>query len=209
VNDAQPFPSLAAIGDVISHIVHRHEPPVTAASVTILHDADGLLVVDKPASIPVHPAGRFHYNTLSEIVQAERPAVDPSSSEHKLGLINRLDRLVSGVSMFAAGAASHRLHAIMRNNDTADAHFTKEYIAKVTGVFPLEAECSVPLTDAIYRVGLVFADRENGRPSSTAFKRIHTDGVHSTVACFPRTGRTHQIRVHLQVRAISSIVSCR
>ena len=54
--------------DFIEATMHRHEMPVKADQVSVLHDGDKFYVVNKPASIPVHPAGRFRYNSLSFIL---------------------------------------------------------------------------------------------------------------------------------------------
>lgn len=58
-------------GEQVTNIAHRHEPPVTAEPVRILHrdDVRGLLVVEKPGSMPVHPTGRYNYNTLLSILK--------------------------------------------------------------------------------------------------------------------------------------------
>jgi tRNA pseudouridine synthase 9 len=55
--------------DVIAHTMHRHEPPVTSRPIRIVHECDDFLVVDKPASMPVHPTGRYHFNTVLGILE--------------------------------------------------------------------------------------------------------------------------------------------
>ncbi|XP_020679006.1 RNA pseudouridine synthase 7-like [Dendrobium catenatum] len=81
----------------ISHFVHRHEPPVLAGNVSILHSEPDVITVCKPASIPVHPCGQYRKNTIVGILQAEH-GVAP------LFPIHRLDRLVSGLLIFARNA---------------------------------------------------------------------------------------------------------
>jgi 23S rRNA-/tRNA-specific pseudouridylate synthase len=51
--------------------VHRHEPPVTGQPIDIVYQDDGLLVVNKPGSIPVHPSGRYRHNTVVHILRKE------------------------------------------------------------------------------------------------------------------------------------------
>ena len=58
-------------GDRISHIKHRHEIPVLADKIKIIHEDDRFLVVDKPCSIPIHPCGKYRYNSLSIILTKE------------------------------------------------------------------------------------------------------------------------------------------
>ncbi|XP_022885481.1 RNA pseudouridine synthase 7-like isoform X2 [Olea europaea var. sylvestris] len=55
----------------ISHFLHRHEPPVMALNVEILHQESDVLTVCKPASVPVHPCGQYRKNTVVGILQAE------------------------------------------------------------------------------------------------------------------------------------------
>ena len=80
-----------ARGDRLSHTVIRDEPSVPHADVEVLHEDDGLLVINKPAGVPVHHAGRFRRNTLVEILQLRHP---PPGHLH---VLHRLDRQTSGV----------------------------------------------------------------------------------------------------------------
>ena len=63
-------------GDIIEHLTHRHEPPVRGCGpgeLQIIADTKQLLVVNKPASVPIHPCGAYHYNSLYHIIQTIRP----------------------------------------------------------------------------------------------------------------------------------------
>lgn len=57
--------------DLISHLVHRHEPPVTDQPIEIIHEDDRLFVINKPGSIQVHPSGRYRHNTVLHIMRKE------------------------------------------------------------------------------------------------------------------------------------------
>lgn len=74
--------------------MHRHEPPVTAQPIQILVENHEVVVVDKPSSLPVHPCGRFRHNTVIFILGKEH-------NLKELHTIHRLDRMTSGVLMFA------------------------------------------------------------------------------------------------------------
>src|SRR3954471_11196921 len=78
-------------GDIISHTLHRHEPPVTALPISIIHEDEDMIVINKPSGVPVHPAGRYNYNSVVEIMRVER-----GYSWNPLPC-NRLDRLTSGI----------------------------------------------------------------------------------------------------------------
>lgn len=72
VNDKQvPLDYRLKNSDRIVHNVHRHEPPVTDQSIDIIAETTDLLVVNKPASIPVHPTGRYRHHSLTHILRRE------------------------------------------------------------------------------------------------------------------------------------------
>ncbi|KAF2161002.1 hypothetical protein M409DRAFT_70076 [Zasmidium cellare ATCC 36951] len=182
-------------GDVISHTLHRHEPPVTAQPIGIVHEDDGLIIINKPAGVPVHPAGRYNYNSVIEIMRAERG--------HQWNPLpcNRLDRLTSGV-MFIA---KHKKAAEAVTEQLMGRTIRKEYVARVKGEFPEgEVICEQPILQISPKLGLNRV-RANGKEARTVFKRLayYPPGKgnnlgYSIVRCRPLTGRTHQLRVHLQ-----------
>ncbi|XP_058103029.1 RNA pseudouridine synthase 7 isoform X2 [Magnolia sinica] len=178
----------------ISHFLHRHEPPVMALDVSILQKEPDVLTVCKPASVPVHPCGQYRKNTVVGILQAEHDLAP-------LFPVHRLDRLVSGLLILARNAtkADHFRQQIEAGE------VRKEYIAKVIGVFP-EEEVVNANVNYNAREGRSSVEVDNpcsdrplkGKTACTKFTRISTNGTHSVVLCEPITGRTHQIRVHLQ-----------
>lgn len=216
VLNGKPVPSTSTIvknGDVISHTLHRHEPPCTASPIGIVHEDDNIIVIDKPAGMPVHPAGRYNFNSIIEVLRADRGyGWNPLPC-------NRLDRLTSGI-MFIG---KHKQAAEDMSAQIRGRTVKKEYICRVVGEFPEgEVVCEKPILQISPKLGLN-AVRANGRESRTVFKRLayyppkdngkpkqeQDDATHdgqpwkkltgySIVRCFPVTGRTHQLRVHLQ-----------
>ncbi|GAA5877462.1 hypothetical protein JCM3774_001619 [Rhodotorula dairenensis] len=201
VNNEKSTPDrLLRNGDLISNVMHRHEPPVAAGPVKILYDGrlpgnDGeTLVVEKPGSMPVHPTGRYNFNTLLEILK----------NDYDLPLVhtsNRLDRLTSGVMICALTAdASKKLGAWFGGRRNHEGGVKKEYVARCRGQFPEEeVTCEEPLLTIDRQIGVNVVHPE-GRESKTIFKRLSYDvrSDTSVVHCRPITGRSHQIRVHLQ-----------
>ncbi|XP_044759669.1 RNA pseudouridylate synthase domain-containing protein 2-like [Coccinella septempunctata] len=173
--------------DLLANIVHRHEVPVTSQPVTIIFMDEDLVVVNKPASIPVHPCGRYRHNTIVFILAKEY-------NLKNLRTIHRLDRLTSGLLMFGRSPKKAReMEHQIRNRIVQ-----KDYVCKVEGEFPKESiECSEPIEVISYKIGVCKVS-PNGKTCSTFFERLGFDGKNSIVLCRPKTGRMHQIRVHLQ-----------
>jgi tRNA pseudouridine synthase 9 len=204
--NGKPVPSTTTTvknGDIISHTLHRHEPPVTGKPIAIVHEDDDMIVINKPAGVPVHPAGRYNYNSVIEIMRAERGnGWNPMPC-------NRLDRLTSGV-MFIA---KHKKAAEQLGTKIMGRTIRKEYVARVKGEFPAhEVVCEQPMLQISPKLGLNRV-RATGKSARTVFRRMayYPPGVsdndsegapvsegYSIVRCLPLTGRTHQIRVHLQ-----------
>ncbi|KAF8608386.1 pseudouridine synthase [Ceratobasidium sp. AG-I] len=178
-------------GDRIENMVHRHEIPVTSTPVKILHrdDEHGFIVIDKPGSIPVHATGRYFKNSLVEILKRDFGIPIPYT-------VNRLDRLTSGCMIIALTVERARLLC----NEFIAGIVRKEYIARCLGEFPAEQVIvEQPLLCVDRQMGLNIVHPE-GKYAKTIFNRLFYDPMSNTsvLHCQPLTGRSHQIRVHLQ-----------
>uniref|UniRef100_A0A336LNY1 Pseudouridylate synthase RPUSD2 n=1 Tax=Culicoides sonorensis TaxID=179676 RepID=A0A336LNY1_CULSO len=173
--------------DLLANVVHRHEVPVTSQPITIVHMDDDIVVVNKPASIPVHPCGRYRHNTVVFILAKEY-------NLKNLRTIHRLDRLTSGLLLFGRSPKKARqMEHQIRNRQVQ-----KEYICRVEGEFPDGViECKEPIEVVSYKIGVCKVSSK-GKECTTTFQKLGYNGKTSVVLCKPLTGRMHQIRVHLQ-----------
>lgn len=111
--------------DYMANTVHRHEVPVVAQNIEIVHLDDDICIVNKPASIPVHPCGRYRHNTVVFILAKEY-------NLRNLKPIHRLDRLTSGLLLL--GRNMNKAREMQRHIDQREVQ--KEYVCCVERQFP-------------------------------------------------------------------------
>lgn len=160
-----------------------YAPPV--GPLDILHRDHDLLVAVKPAGLLSVPGKGAH---LADCLEARLRAVDPA-----VLLVHRLDRDTSGVMVFARHPAAQRHLGLQFEKRRV----MKEYVARVAGVVAEEAgEINLPLrADWPNRPRQMVAP--DGRAASTAWRVLERRADETRLALQPRTGRSHQLRVHL------------
>ena len=164
-----------------------------AGELSILHEDDDVVVVDKPAGLTVHPgAGRPH-GTLVHRLLARYPDLAGVGGPGRPGIVHRLDKDTSGVMVVARGTAAYR--ALSR--DFASRRVTKRYLAVVYGSPPATGVVDAPIGRHPQR-RQEMAVRRGGRPARSTFRTLAAVPGVALLEVSLATGRTHQIRVHLK-----------
>jgi 23S rRNA pseudouridine1911/1915/1917 synthase len=176
----------------------RAEPPCPR-TFGVLHDDDVMMVIDKPAGLPVHASAKFYFNTLTRVMAERYPTVP-------LQICHRLDRETSGVLVLAKS----RTAAAALKGAFEHKRVRKTYLAIVHGLPPWPDDGHGEDEVIDYALGLVpvSPDRvsvrmevrpvsDGGLPSTTLVRVLVRGARHALVRCSPITGRQHQIRTHL------------
>jgi 23S rRNA pseudouridine1911/1915/1917 synthase len=160
-------------------------PSLPAAPLVVLFEDDDVLAVDKPSGVVAQPTPGRAGDSLVDLASAHLG--------RQAGLVHRLDRETSGVTIFGKHAqATSRLAAAFREGLAK-----KEYLAVTRPGLPPSGTIDLPLSKDPSRPGRWRASRSaNGIDALTHYTRL-SDGEVSVVALFPQTGRTHQLRAHL------------
>ncbi|MDI9629895.1 MAG: RluA family pseudouridine synthase [Acidobacteriota bacterium] len=164
------------------------------AELTLLHLDDDLVALDKPAGLAVHPGAGRATGTLVHRLVARFPEIAGVGGPGRPGIVHRLDLGTSGVIVVARTAAAYQALARAFAERTVE----KWYLALVHGVPAADRiEIELPIgRHPVERKKMAIVAR--GRPARTEIHRIATAGSLSLLAVRIRTGRTHQIRVHLR-----------
>ena len=175
-------------GQRYRHLFPNVTEPAVNGDVEILHEDAAMIVVNKPAPLPMHAGGRFHLNTLQHILNAAYHPQTPHPA-------HRLDANTTGLVL----VARTRVFAAKLQSQFAQGRVEKTYLTRVTGQLPAdEFFCDAPIGAGAGENCSRTVDLESGLAARTEFRMLRrgADGT-SLLETRPLTGRTNQIRVHL------------
>jgi len=174
------------------------EEPVTLLPETIpfdiLYEDNDLIVLDKPAGLPVHPAPGHPSHTLVNALLGYLSALPDTGDLLRPGIVHRLDMDTSGVMLVAKNRIAHAKLA-----EQFKAHqVTKLYIALVRGhLSPEQGAIEAPIgRDPRNRKRMAVVPEHRGRFARTGYRVVRYVTDNTLVEIMLETGRTHQIRVH-------------
>ena len=161
----------------------------------LIYEDQYLLVVNKPAGLVVHPAPGHYEDTLVNALLFYTKELSQIGGSSKPGIVHRLDKDTSGVVVVARDDRTHRILASQFKQHKVK----KIYIAIVHGIVEFdEGVIDEPIARSpLNRKKMIIAYHSAARASETYYRVLCRKSNYTVVEAHPKTGRTHQIRVHM------------
>jgi len=182
-------------GETITIHIPPAEPQTLLAEripLDILYQDEEVIVVNKPAGMVVHPAAGHSSGTLVNALLAHVPKLALVGGTRRPGIVHRLDKDTSGLIVVALTEATR----LALKAQFQERSVRKSYLALTEGVVsPPQGVIDAPIGRSKHRRKRM-AVMPDGRQAQTGYRTLETFDAHTLVEARPRTGRTHQIRVH-------------
>lgn len=166
-------------------------PPINLPLHIVYEDED-LMVIDKPADMPIHPSQNNYYNSLANAVAYY---FDQKNCPFVFRCINRLDHNTTGLTIIA----KHMVSGNILSQAVKRREIHREYLAIVRGhITPETGTITAPLGRKEGSIIERVVDHEHGEHAVTHYQFLEEHNGHSLISLHLETGRTHQIRIHLK-----------
>jgi len=181
-----PWERLRA-GEIVRLVRERFREPDAPRIFGVLHQDDALMIVDKPAGLPVHPSATYHRNTLTALMRDRFGEGGPH-------IAHRLDKETSGIVACAPpGPFEVRLKKQFEARTVG-----KVYLAIVRGVITDDTRrIELPMRRATSGLHMCMETHPDGAEAITDLEVVERRRDRSLVRLTPKTGRQHQLRVHM------------
>lgn len=157
----------------------------------IVYEDEDILVINKPAGMPVHPSIHNYNNTLANGVMYY---LNEKGTSCTFRCVNRLDKDTTGLTIIA----KHSLSSAVLNRQMNERAIKRTYLAIVNGITAKEGTIDAPIAREADSAITRCVDYEHGEAAVTHYKRLAVSGNISLIELHLDTGRTHQIRVHMK-----------
>ena len=181
-------------GELVAERIMKAEGE--AIPLSVIHEDDAIIVIDKPVGLVVHPGAGHRKGTLVNALLGRKTALSSVGGDERPGIVHRLDKDTSGLLLVAKTNLAHRkLQA-----QFAARSLTKIYVALVRGKIEFEeGRVDAPMgRDLKVRRKMDISRSEKGRAALTHYRVLKRFRYATLLELKIVTGRTHQIRVHMR-----------
>ena len=164
-------------------------------SIDIVYEDDDIIVVNKPSGLVVHPGSGNYDNTLVNGLMHYTQSLSDINGEERPGIVHRIDKDTSGLLLIAK---NNKSHAILTEYFKNHQNIKREYLCLICGNFPHEsATIDAPIGRDPKDRKKMAVTADNSKEAITHLKVVKKYKEYTLVSLILETGRTHQIRVHM------------